>query len=107
MTSFITGSQVYGTPTSESDIDLAVLVTMEDGTKLWNSELRDKTSSSVRFGKLNLIIFHDPVQFYLWKRVTDNLISRKPVKRSDAVEAFKRAGFTRTDYINGFTKIGD
>lgn len=94
---FLTGSRRYGTPTAGSDIDLAILC--DDYTPesefavslLWN--MRDRTASSCRFGKLNLITFTIKENFLRWRRVTEELEMRKPVTREDAIAAFQAAGF--------------
>lgn len=104
--SFITGSRAYGEPKENSDIDLVVFVSDSDlqllcecgGVSLEDAkeEYREADSASIRFGKLNLIAVANPNYFNAWKRVTDTLVkrkavNRKPVKRDEAVTAFKQA----------------
>lgn len=88
---FITGSRAYGTPTEKSDLDLVILVSGNDSDILWGET---EVPSSVRFGRLNLLIFQKRDRFERWRQVTEALIQRRPVTREDAVSAFKSAGFT-------------
>lgn len=101
--SFLTGSQAYGTPTNESDIDLVVLVDSQDAIfELANfsqpnkeercsaSDLVAQGNASLRFGKLNLIVTIHPEIFNLWKRGTEYLRSIAPVTREQAMEHFRR-----------------
>lgn len=103
MKAFVTGSQVYGTPTVRSDIDLVVMVSPDD-LKL----LKDKAglqatgdsdpgpedigglSASLKFGKLNLICVTSQKAFNVWKQGTEDLEKRAPVTRDEAVEHFKK-----------------
>jgi predicted nucleotidyltransferase len=92
----LTGSQVYGTPTDASDIDLVVMMDEASATEL--KGLHDQESSyperkgSLRFGRLNLIIVTDYRKFKAWRQGTAELIERKPVTREQAVELFKSLG---------------
>lgn len=95
--SFVTGSQAYGTPTSESDVDLAIFLPSPH-YDLFLGLFADEAvvplhynavSNSLRFGKLNLLIFTDEVRFNAWKLATAELIKAKPVARDIAVEAIK------------------
>lgn len=95
MNAFLTGSQAYGTPRPDSDIDLAVLLNAETLTMLGklSGQFRGDTSRcpyhsgmSLRFGNLNLLCFDDKVEFQAWKDATTRLIARMPVTREQAVQ---------------------
>ena len=94
MKAFVTGSRVYGTPREDSDIDLAVFVTIKELNLLciMADEVPDvpdsggeDVSRSLRFGKLNLLCFTDETEFQAWREATDELIQRCPATREDAV----------------------
>lgn len=94
MKAFLTGSQVYGTPRPDSDIDLAVLMTSEDATRLCELAGKDamcayriEQGASIKFGNLNVLVFVDENQFRAWKEGTEELIARKPVTRDEAIKA--------------------
>ena len=91
MNAFITGSHAYGTPKEDSDIDLAVLVSEENASLLWAHGINE--AGSIRFGKLNMVVFYNDENFYRWKKVNDALIKREPVTRDEAISAFQEAGF--------------
>lgn len=92
---FPTGSQVYGIPKGDSDLDLCILVDQETDIlleKFASDTKGDSTTEhgqSYRFGKLNLLTFQDVKAFNHWKKVTDELIARKPVTRDEAIAAFQ------------------
>ena len=65
MKSFITGSHIYGKPTSDSDIDLVIFVDQETKDKL--IELSNTGKMPCRFGKLNLIFALFKNQDSLWQ----------------------------------------
>lgn len=92
----LTGSHAYGTPTEESDVDLCVLLPKEVCAMLWQK--REQGRSGIYFGKMNLIVFHQPEKFAAWKKVTEGLVARKPVSRDVAVAAFQAAGFDGLAY---------
>ncbi len=95
----LTGSQVYGTPKPLSDLDMVVLVTKEDlgvlrrlcPDKGGDVVLSGGTGAeaSLRFARLNLIVTTDPERFGAWRTATEELKSRKPVTREQAVKAVK------------------
>ena len=108
MRSFVTGSQVYGSPDRDSDIDLVVLVTRQDLQllrKLADSEDKEKgassdagpcrpdyLSASLRFGLLNLLCVTDPVAFAVWQEGTIQLEKLTPpaIDRQTAIDYFRR-----------------
>lgn len=92
---FVTGSQVYGTPTENSDIDLVLFIDDEDAAILQRmaddchvNEAEDYGHpgeiAHLRFGKLNLVCIYDESEFFAWMRATRELIARKPVTREEA-----------------------
>lgn len=89
---FITGSRAYGTPTKDSDVDIVILADSDAESLLWNlSESSDK----ILLGRANIIACETEERFDLWKRGTDELIARRPVTRSEAIEHFTRIGMPR------------
>jgi predicted nucleotidyltransferase len=97
---FLTGSQVYGEPTEESDIDLVVSMSQPETIDLLDL-LHDKAKASVeeygngqatvRIGKLNLIIcYENEERFSNWITGTKYLKKTKPNNRDFAVSVFKR-----------------
>jgi hypothetical protein len=80
MNAFLTGSEVYGVPNVESDVDLVVRVDAETAKKL--RELSDTPIEKngiviVRFGKLNLVLCEDDDQYAIWRLGTTQLMMRK------------------------------
>lgn len=90
---FLTGSRAYGTPSEDSDIDIAMLLSKEDLDALLKlCDGVDATSPnpyqsgwSLRFGKLNLLCFDSEPEFKGWMKATELLIERKPVTRQTAI----------------------
>jgi len=103
MQAFLTGSQVYGNPTDKSDIDLVVLLSDEDRTLLHNlvGDSEEKVparqdyngygvgSLNLQFGRLNLIVAENEMEWLAWRAGTTTLLSQAPVTRDKAVETFK------------------
>lgn len=104
--SFLTGSQVYGTPTDDSDTDLVILLTHED-LRLLRLVAPDKNdnASGEWYGsegdysfvlrgknnkKVNLICFTDENKFLAWKKGTMILKTIAPVGRDQAIEVLDR-----------------
>lgn len=91
MNAFITGSQAYGVPREDSDIDLVVLLgaSQLEGLILLahpgSGSAAAASSASLRFGNLNLICHTKEETFAAWKKATLELIDRKPVTRDEAV----------------------
>lgn len=92
MNAILTGSQVYGTPTESSDIDMVVLVSRET-LELLSSLLNDDekmpkkgnmnsdgelemTQLTARFGRLNLIAVTREEDWDAWRRGTDRLCQK-------------------------------
>lgn len=96
MSAFLTGSQVYGTPTAESDVDVVVQMTAEEMDKL--APLSEGSFSfdeygcgrSFRFGKLNLIAISSDRLFELWRDSTEACKAIKPVNKIEAKAIFKK-----------------
>lgn len=79
MNSFLTGSQVYGKPRKDSDLDLVVLVSPETAAKLIKHS--DLGKEPVRYGKLNLILCEDDIEFATWKVGTAQIYAERMVKK--------------------------
>lgn len=94
MNAFLTGSRAYGTPRTDSDVDICVLLSHDDLEALAlqapqsNGEPAsgDENDASLRFGRLNLIAMTDPARFGAWKEATAELVARRPVTRDQAVK---------------------
>jgi hypothetical protein len=110
---FLTGSRVYGTPKSGSDLDVVMLLSPGD-FEIAAKFVRDKgliggsaqnetglmyggVSFSVQAGPFNLIVTKDPALYQTWVEGTRELQSIAPVSRDEAVEVFtalrEQAGF--------------
>lgn len=104
---FVTGSQIYGVPDGDSDIDLVIrtsekhakmLLMMsdfpEDGNGGKDEEGNDQVSNTVtgslslRFGDLNLIACYTDWSYNIWMQGTQQLWFQKPVTRNAAIEHF-------------------
>lgn len=92
--SFLTGSRAYGTPSSDSDYDIVLLLSEEDFAIARAYPGAQYTDTTIRMttGKVDLIIFRDPELYTKWEEVTGELTARAPVCQSDAIQAFKDAG---------------
>lgn len=95
--SFVTGSRVYGTPRPDSDIDLVVLVSEQDLSRLEEmaAKINDFGSPggpnyddgrSLRFSNLNLLCVTCKKHFDIWKQGTAELKAMAPVTRDKAIE---------------------
>lgn len=114
MKAFITGSHAYGTPNSNSDVDLVILVghaDLEDLEKLGDKQYEvdrrpvggrtdsdpgtpgseQHRTASVRFGRLNLICTTDPIAYGVWLKGTRELERREGDTSRDEAVAFFRA----------------
>lgn len=100
MTAFLTGSQVYGTPTPESDIDLVVFVSPVDLALIIQAYRQaagepatanydGAVTASLKFGKLNLLLETRADRVAIWQLGTSELKAKSPVVRDVAVETFK------------------
>lgn len=94
MKALFTGSRVYGTPRADSDLDMVLLVSKEEHELL--KELCDspgrsdrKTSSSFKFGMLNIIAVENPKDYKAWRIGTKKLKRIAPVTRASAVKEFE------------------
>lgn len=81
--SFLTGSHVYGVPTSDSDIDLVVLVSEEDRTKLILCS--DTGKIPCKFGVLNLILVTSEEELKAWKLAKDKCLSAKEESKEEGI----------------------
>lgn len=96
---FFTGSQAYGKPREDSDIDLVVCC---DDINVKRKLFELSEASGVIFGKLNLIVVSS-AQYDSWHKATKELIALKakrgkPIARGEAVKVMKRHGVTSYIY---------
>lgn len=86
---FITGSQVYGKPTAESDIDLVIYCDNFETAKILGLNYTEKGVAPIRYEHLNLIICDSLESYWAWKHGTDDLIAhfRKTNEPIDKVRA--------------------
>jgi hypothetical protein len=96
MDAFLTGSRIYGTPTSESDLDLVIFLSKSEAYFIMNHADKDDKSRPIydddnifvcRYGKLNLIMLTDEDDYNAWKCGTKECLSTKPVTRDFAKAA--------------------
>ena len=91
MNAFLTGSQVYGTPRQDSDLDVCILVADPDicSAIAAVSDPGDGSMGSLVFGRLNLNLFCGEAQFRAWRDATDEMKMEKaagrPVTRERAI----------------------
>ena len=97
MYAFLTGSMAYGTPREDSDIDVVMRVGSWDMVNSMAYHADESGSfdeyvhqTSMRYGKLNVILCFTDNAYEAWRRGTEELIARKPVTRQEAVDTFKR-----------------
>ena len=92
-TAFITGSRAYGVPKENSDIDL-VLPLPKEVIKILRPWGEDGSncpgSTSMKFGRLNLIIPDSPESIAVWEQGTAQLIAHGPVTRKAAMDLFHK-----------------
>jgi predicted nucleotidyltransferase len=87
---FLTGSQVYGAPTEESDVDVVILTDKDTERRLIElSKASGMDGYQIRFGKVNLIPLTSFDDFEKWKLATDACTARRPVSRDEAVRLHK------------------
>jgi len=96
MKAFLTGSQVYGFPTPESDIDLVVHVSAADAKFLFSNK---EPGKPLMFGDLNLVVLTDEQDWIAWRAATDECTRKKPITRDEAITIFIDHGVD--DYILG------
>ncbi len=90
---FVTGSQKYGSPNKDSDIDLVVFLDSDDILLLADTFLPDDPGYGdvlvLRFDTLNLICFSDEKKYEAWKQGTAECYEKRPVTREVAVSTIK------------------
>jgi len=94
--SYFTGSQVYGTPRPDSDIDLVIRMSSEELAKIVHAQVADTVvwfenspTASLKFGKLNVIACITDDAFEKWAVSTVQLELRAPVTREEAIRTYK------------------
>ena len=86
MEAFITGSHAYGTPTERSDVDIVLRVSADTAKQLRKLSSSDKI---VRFGKANLILVENDLEYAAWLLGTRDLQRRGvSVNKRDAKRVF-------------------
>ncbi len=94
-----TGSRVYGTVTSASDVDLVVFTDGEDAVDIaialgvdvpQTRESGGYPTIQFKIDRLNLILESNLAKFQAWRDGTAALKKRAPVSREEAVALFKR-----------------
>jgi hypothetical protein len=99
---FITGSQVYGNPSADADVDIVMLVSKADMHRLIG--LSDYEEFPVRYGRMNLILCGTQDQYDAWKESCQKcklaaLDNNGSIDRDTAVaihtEVFKEYGVTK------------
>jgi len=96
MQAFLTGSQVYGEPTQDSDVDLVIFTDVDTMLRLQALAETSQTASisganthksaSIRFGKLNLTVVTNEDEWQAWRLATLALKAEAPVSKEHAVE---------------------
>ena len=92
---FVTGSRAYGTPGPDSDFDLAVLLDHDDCGDLCDFFSDSIVTGSrnggvsIRFGKLNLLVFVVREKFDAWRAAMLDLKGRRPVTRIEAIKTIE------------------
>jgi hypothetical protein len=87
MTARICGSWAYGTPNSESDVDVVMQISEEDEAKL-REALGLPEWGTIRVGKLNIIVARTDQQYEIWCQGIEDLKARSPVTRDEAIAHF-------------------
>jgi hypothetical protein len=95
MNAFITGSEAYGQPNFNSDVDLVIRVDsdtakrircLSDGMKY----VPGNTNPVVRFGRLNLILCETDEEYAVWRLGTTELIKKStPTAKEQARQVFR------------------
>lgn len=94
---FVTGSQAYGNPGPNSDVDLVIrcddltrdlLLRLADSVDLSPHEYGP--NHSLRFGNLNVICAVNDAEYDIWAKGTEALLMAAPVTRDVAVAHFDR-----------------
>ncbi len=91
MQAFITGSQVYGEPTENSDVDVVIHCSKDVAKELEKllgegPSNYDGTVRTVKSGKINLILCHLEQDMKAWKKGTKILKIMQPVSSKKAKE---------------------
>lgn len=97
MKAFITGSNAYGKPTAESDLDLVVLMTEHVRDKLLQySDFPTSPDKILRFGKLNIVGVTSELEAAVWLVATKEL---ETVKQSGPTSTKKKAAALIDDLL--------
>lgn len=86
---FLTGSQAYGTPNEESDVDIVVLVRDSEELEEFPVGKYNDNTPTIRIGKLNIILVYNESEYDAWFAATQKMIAWKkagwPVPREQAI----------------------
>lgn len=102
--SFLTGSQVYGKPTKDSDVDLVILMSPDEARRLnsfsdqkmrYDPDRYPDSFLSCRFGVLNILVCTDPKQFAAWFLGTNECSASKPKNTAQATKVMAKFGVTQ------------
>ena len=90
MQAFITGSQAYGIPHKNSDVDLVIYCDIDTAEILMENKDASHSQDNpvVRYGNLNLIICTNKAEYSAWLSGTLQLCNRRPSANS-MIEAKK------------------
>lgn len=103
MMGFLTGSRIYGVSRPESDLDMVLKVTPLEAkllTEVQDSGRNDDygsygnspESTSIRFGRLNLIICFTDEAYHRWLAARSLCRMKSPITRDEAVRIHKEHG---------------
>ena len=104
MKAFITGSHVYGRPTTKSYIDLVVFMDQFAADKLRE---KSESSTTVRFGRLNIILCFSEDEFNAWKTTTDRLAKMRRETGATFDKVAAHAEFEKDRSVFGVNYNGD
>lgn len=95
---FVTGSRAYGVPRPDSDVDICCLGS--PGTLLFLHECQllkqdYADAATLRLPGYDVLIFKSIDDLHGWKRVNDYLVSKAPVTKQTAIEAFELMAATK------------
>lgn len=103
MKALLTGSRAYGTPRTDSDVDVVLRVTQAELDALLSAipaenvrKYPENDSVSLWFNKLNLICITSDKYFQIWEDGTAALMAKAPVTRDEAIAEFNSRGVTKS-----------
>lgn len=103
MKAFLTGSQIYGIPKPESDVDLVIFTDTDTEQSLILQS--DNGKIPCMYGNLNIIICDDIRKYNAYLLGRDMCLQEIPVTRERAIELHKQA-FKELD-VSYFKESGE